>query len=62
MNIMIIVLSTALTIWSFLTIVAILIIKALIKKEIIIIKFDSRKKADILIDELNEMIMEGKHE
>ena len=60
MKLTIAILSTSLTIWTFLTIIAILTIKSLIKKGIIKIKFDSEKKADILINELDNMIKEGR--
>lgn len=60
MKLTIAILSTSLTIWTFLTIIAILTIKSLIKKGIIKIKFDSEKKADILINELDSMIKEGR--
>ena len=52
------ILSTSLTIWTFLTIVAICTIKSWIKKGIIKIKYDSEKKADILINELDNMLEE----
>lgn len=58
MKLTIAILSTSLTIWTFLTIIAILTIKSLIKKGIIKIKFDSEKKADILINELDNMLKE----
>lgn len=60
MKLTIAILSTSLTIWTILTIIAILTIKSLIKKGIIKIKFDSEKKADILINELDNMIKEGR--
>jgi hypothetical protein len=58
MKLTIAILSTSLTIWTLLTIIAILTIKSLIKKGIIKIKFDSEKKADILINELDNMLKE----
>lgn len=58
MKLTIAILSTSLTIWTILTIIAILTIKSLIKKGIIKIKFDSEKKADILINELDNMLKE----
>lgn len=60
MKLTIAILSTSLTIWTLLTIIAILTIKSLIKKGIIKIKFDSEKKADILINELDNMLKEEK--
>lgn len=60
MKLTIAILSTSLTIWTFLTIIAILTIKSLIKKGIIKIKFDSEKKTDILINELDNMLKEEK--
>lgn len=62
MKLTIAILSTSLIIWTILTIIAILTVKSLIKKGIIKIKFDSEKKTDILINELDEIIMEGKNE
>lgn len=58
MKLTIAILSTSLTIWTILTIIAILTIKSLIKKGIIKIKFDSEKKTDILINELDNMLKE----
>lgn len=58
MKLTIAILSTSLIIWTILTIIAILTIKSLIKKEIIKIKFDSEKKTDILINELDNMLKE----
>lgn len=55
------ILSTALTIWTFITIVITCLFNSLVKKGIIKIKFDSEKPADSLIDELDEIIMEGKN-
>ena len=60
MKLTIAILSTSLTIWTILTIIAILTIKSLIKKGIIKIKFDSEKKTDILINELDNMLKEEK--
>lgn len=58
MKLTIAILSTSLIIWTILTIIAILTIKSLIKKGIIKIKFDSEKKTDILINELDNMLKE----
>lgn len=58
MKLTIAILSTSLIIWTLLTIIAILTIKSLIKKGIIKIKFDSEKKTDILINELDNMLKE----
>ncbi len=65
MKLTIVVLSTALTIWAFLTIVGICVIKSLIKKGIIKVKFDSEKEYSMIneIDFLrNKMRKEQKHE
>ncbi len=60
MKLTIAILSTIITIWTFITIVITCLFNSLVKKGIIKIKFDSEKKADILINELESMIKEGR--
>jgi hypothetical protein len=54
--------STVLTGLTFMVIVAIWVLIDLVKKGYVIIKINTEKRADILMNELDEIIMEGKNE